>query len=250
VQHLGRNMHYLLTREALTRRPRLLVIEVQEEEPRAQHPAFHRIADLADILFAPLILNTSYFSDLGRLPIRRVALLARSVTPFLFDGDVRPNARSYSVPQWNDTYIEIGVSKQLDGEVRPRLYAPSPEELERQRAAMQRRSRAKLALPQSLRWLETRVSLHYLSESLALARDLGVPVRFLYLPSYDGPVLPEQTEFYEARAPLWCMPRLRNEWWNDVAHVNRMGAVAISTWLGRKIAEEMPRTMRAEMRAD
>ena len=47
LQQLGRDLHWLLAREVLeTRKPKLLVIEVTESEPRSMHPAFPYLDDV------------------------------------------------------------------------------------------------------------------------------------------------------------------------------------------------------------
>lgn len=85
LQHLGRDLHYLLAREALLNRAvKLLVVEVTEDEPRDLHPAFAPLADAEDIIFAPIFINVSYFSNLGQLPLRQAQLFLRSAMPALF----------------------------------------------------------------------------------------------------------------------------------------------------------------------
>ncbi|MBC7637377.1 MAG: hypothetical protein H7251_17450, partial [Acetobacteraceae bacterium] len=85
MQHLGRDLHYLLAREALLNRTiKLLVLEITEDEPRDLHPAFGPLADVSDILLAPLIINVSYFANLGRLPLRQMQLFLRTTLPGVY----------------------------------------------------------------------------------------------------------------------------------------------------------------------
>src|SRR5262249_23570762 len=70
LQHLGRDTHFLIAQEILRTRPvKLLVIEVQEDEPRDLHPAFGALADPSDLLSAPVLVNVRYFDNVAHLPL-------------------------------------------------------------------------------------------------------------------------------------------------------------------------------------
>ena len=68
----GRNMHWLIARELLEhRKVGTLVLEVFENESRKAHPFFNAVADVSDVLQAPLLINLNYLSDLAQLPARQ-----------------------------------------------------------------------------------------------------------------------------------------------------------------------------------
>src|SRR3712207_7107717 len=50
-----------------------------EDEPRDLHPAFGRLAEVDDLLSAPLLVNTRYIDNLLRLPLRQMQLFGRSL---------------------------------------------------------------------------------------------------------------------------------------------------------------------------
>jgi hypothetical protein len=82
MQHLGRDIDYLLAREAIETLPlKLLVIEVPDDEPRSLHPAFYELATPQELITAPIVINTSYLPNLARLPLRQVSLFMRSIAP-------------------------------------------------------------------------------------------------------------------------------------------------------------------------
>jgi hypothetical protein len=229
--HLGRNVHWILTRDVLAaRKPRLLVVEVQETEFRALHPAFPFLAEASDVALAPLIINTSYFQDLVRLPLRQITLFAKSSAPSLF------GKRKTFAPE---LYLGPHGGEAPSAAQRQTV---SPNELERQRAHLASADASRLRLPASLRRLEYRANLVYLTKLLEFAREKNVQVRFLYIPSYHAPQEPAFADFYKRYAPTWyplkeIFDSSRN--WVDAGHLNAAGSKALSDWVAAKIAGEV-----------
>jgi hypothetical protein len=235
--HLGRNVHWLLTREAIeAHKPRLLVIEVQETESRALHPAFAALA------MAPLVINTSFFPDLAHLPLRQLLLFARTRAPGMFGMHRRFSPTRYRGAYWDDTFEESGSLEHPVANPQPRTHAASLDELERDRIELRKDTQSRLWLPAALKPLQYRANLIYLQKMLELAREQKVTVRFLYMPVFRGPDAPSFADFYDAYAPTWKMPREINgrpDLWTDIGHLNYAGARLFSAWLGKKIATDM-----------
>jgi hypothetical protein len=244
LQHLGRNLNWLEAREVLQyRRPKLLVIEVQEYEPRAMHPAFPYFAESGDLLAAPLIINTTYFADLARLPLRQLSLFGQSMVPSLFGTRLRFEPALYRGAHWEDTYAQFGSPERPILHPEPRTTIHTAAELEYERAHPQGAESGAPKLPPMFRPLEYRATFIYLDMIMALAREKGVAVRFLYMPSFGISKAPDFASYYHANAPMWMMPPdiINNAaLWSDVGHLNSNGADAFSTWLGGKIAKEDP----------
>jgi hypothetical protein len=242
LQHLGRDLHWILAREALeTRAPRMLIIEVQESEPRAMHPAFPFLADPGDIVTAPILVNTSYFDDLVRLPLRQMTGFANARAPQLFGVRTQFDWKLYRGSHWDDTYSEKGSIEHPIAQPVPRIEVHTIAELEEERRHLQVRERALLKLPTQLAWIEYRANLLYLKKTVLLARKNGVLVRFLYMPTFHGAPSADFDAFYRKLAPVWQMPRAilnRQDMWLDVGHLNTKGAGAFSKWLGEKIAAD------------
>ena len=243
MPHLGRDLHWLIGREVLeSRKPRLLVIEVQEKEPRAMHPAFPYLANADDLIAAPMIVNTAYFPNLTRLPLRQASLWARTIMPTLFGSRTKFDPGLYRGPHWDDTYAEAGSLEHPVADPSPRIAVHSAAELEFERAHPQSTEGAGFQLPSPLHALEYRATITYLGKLTSLAQLKGIPVRFLYMPSYGETKPPEFSRYYQLAAPVWQMPkdvRLRPELWLDVGHLNYAGATRFSRWLGGMVANDV-----------
>lgn len=236
LQHLGRNLHYLLAREAIEHRTlRMLVIEVNKSEPRDMHPAFGALADPADLLDAPLLLNLSYLRDLAALPRRQVVLAARTLWRDFFGGNPGSDPADYRGPHWDDTYAERGTASHP---VRPRTRHADPGQLERQRVQHLSPAENKLSLPPLLAPLEHRATLAYLRRIVALAEAHHVAVRLLYLPGYGSHSPPAFAAFYDLLGPRWEPEGVAPDstYWLDVIHLNHAGALAMSRWLAQQLA--------------
>lgn len=242
VQHLGRDVPWLLAREAIeARNVKLLVVEVTEDESRALHPAFASLADPSDLIDAPLLINPSYFSELAELPSRQISLFLRTMLPGAFDAAPGFNPIQYRGAHWDDTWAQEGSIVAPIHPVVPRITSPSATKMENERVHWARLTSNKLSLPSSLSWLEWRANLQYIDRIVALARRHGVALRVLYLPSYHSATHPTQVAVYEKLGLMWYPPpelladRLL---WNDVNHLNYYGSLVLASWLAKCIAKE------------
>lgn len=242
LEHFGRDVPWLLAREAINaRNVRLLVIEATENESRAMHPAFASLADPRDLLMAPVVINESYLPDLVQLPLRQISLCVQTILPQGFQAAPAFNPTQYRGAHWDDTWAEGGSAGAPIYPIKPRTTSPSTSEMERERVHWAQLSANKLALPVSLSWLEWRANFQYVERTVALAHRNGVVVRFLYLPSYGAPDQPAQVTAYEKLAPIWFPPPelLANRlFWSDVNHLNYYGAHALAAWLAARLAVE------------
>ncbi len=240
MPHFGRDLQYVLAREVLQTRPvKLLVIEVQEDESRSLHPAFASLAESADIITAPLLINTNFFDNLAHLPMRQLRLFLHSMAPGLFGESIEFDSTTYAGAHWDDTYQEHpGADATFAAP--PRLESHSADELAQERQHLDRMVASKLILPDALKWLETRANLIYLHRMLDMAAQAGVPVRFLYMPDYAAHELPRFQSLYQANGPLWYPQDVYRhlDWWLDVGHLNNYGAEALSDWLAKALSDE------------
>ena len=238
VQHLGRDLHYLLAREALLNRTvKLLVVEVNEDEPRDLHPAFGPLAEASEILFAPLFINVSYLANLGRLPLRQMQLFLRTSLPGAYGTTPEFAPAKYRGAQWDDTYAATGSFDHPIRPVVPRLQSHTDAELEQQRLQSARAIARKMALPPAFNHLERRANLSYVQAIAELARKQGVEVRFLMMPQHV-PAPPAFSAFYQQYALIWSPgPAIaETKLWLDINHLNHAGATALAPWLAGQIA--------------
>ena len=238
LQHLGRNTQYLIAREVLETRPvKMLVIEVQEDEPRAMHPAFGSLANPRDILAAPLLINTSFFDDLVRLPLRQIRLLLHSLAPERFGDRAAFDPNHFAGSHWTDTNGARGPEPgSVPAQSRDKLI--SEAEMERQRAQFRRTIGRKLSLPASVAFLENRANTKYLIQLCEMAKAKHVEVRFLYMPNYKTTQPPSSAAIYAPYGPLLHPEPVYASLghWLDIGHLNAAGARELSKWLGAALA--------------
>ncbi|MBC7636849.1 MAG: hypothetical protein H7251_14735, partial [Acetobacteraceae bacterium] len=242
MQHLGRDLHYLLAQEALLNRTiKLLVLEITEDEPRDLHPAFGPLADVSDILLAPLIINVSYFANLGRLPLRQMQLFLRTTFPGVYGTTLEFTPAKYRGARWDDTYAATGSFDHPIHPVVPRLQSHTETELEQQRLQSALAIARKLALPPAFHQLERRANLSYVQGIAELARKQGVEIRFLMMPQHLA-AAPAFSAFYQQYGPIWSPgPAIIDaKLWTDINHLNHAGAMVLAPWLAGRMTSLIP----------
>ncbi|MEM9023852.1 MAG: hypothetical protein AAGB22_08915 [Bacteroidota bacterium] len=220
----GRNLQYAVLKDLLkTKRPRLLVIEVQEEEKHHGHPEFAYMADAPDILNPVMVYNKKLFSDWGLATRARFDYHRRRWT-----GDEKVYQRKgYGADHNHDPLFVIADSARMHNH--------------RQRQTNRYVNRQ--PVPEDD--LATRFPRKYLEKMLDLCQDHGVAVTFLYLPEYGSTLpAPLQQRYFEARGQLWIPPQavLDNpQFWADPQHLNYFGAKGLSLWLSQQLEQaELP----------
>ena len=232
----GRNMHWLIARELLEhRKVGTLVLEVFENESRKAHPFFSTVAEVSDVLQAPLLINLNYFSDIAQLPARQVMLGLKTLMPERFGLHRRFDPAHYDGEDVDNTrQVQVGGVALTP----PRDRVLPPERLER---AAERARAAKNGnmLGSHLQALEYRYPRHYLDRILALAAERGVAVKFLYLPSYAYVgSQPRDPSLYAGHGEMLSTGTLLADTglWYDPDHLNAQGAALLSTQLGKLLA--------------
>ncbi len=238
----GRDIEYLLAKELIESRPiRTLVIELQEDEPIDPHPCFQRLADGWDLLSAPVLWNSGLVDNFVRLPERNLALFIRSWFPTLFGLHRRFDSADYVGPYWDDTY----AMHTREGLGDPRTVIHPPAFFDPYIANLKKVAEQNSALARRLSILPLRDNLLYryhiiyLRAMIALAREHGVKVVFLYLPSLHGQEEPHDAAEFRQSGPI-LVPHAALEdigLWQNVGHFNAFGAVQVSRWLGGVLAE-------------
>ncbi|HZV08825.1 MAG TPA: hypothetical protein VFF94_03670, partial [Novosphingobium sp.] len=233
----GRNMQWAVAREVLrARHPRLLVLEVLENETRTAHPLFYRVAETADVLGAPKVVNGNYMADVIRLPWRQLVLWAQSLAPAQFGLKAAWSAADYDGSTVDNTRI-VNVHGQEMTPLRDRVFPAS--DLRATAAADMAAKRLHILPPAFDRW-EYALTRRYLTGMLDLADSTHTPVLLLYLPAFGRPDQPMDRRWYGGRAMVGVNDILRRpELWNDPQHVNAAGAAAISARLGQVLAARL-----------
>jgi len=242
VPWLGRDLHYLIARELLeNRRVSKLVVEVQESEPRAPHPAFLSLAELGDVVATPAIVNVNYLDNFARLPLRQASLFVRTLAPSLFGLESDFDPAHYEGLYWNDTYRPHGFNEARTAVHTAEHFAHPVSKLWAMFESKQSLGR-RLNLPGLRHSLPYRYNLLYLERLLALAQEKGVEIVFYFVPFFTGPKAPADQAVLSGYGPILSPQAVLNDpgSWQNEDHLNVFGARDASRWMGRKLAE-MPR---------
>lgn len=239
IPNYGRNLHWIIARELLRARPvRTLVLEVLENETRQAHPLFVAVADAADVVGAPILINTRFVTDFLLLPMRQALLFLKTLAPAQFGLHAAFDPARYDGPDVDNTRVVQVGGRALTG---PRDQRMDPEALAREAQAILAGKRLHV-LGRALEPFEYAVPDYYVPLILALARLRGVEVLPLYLPGYGMPDAPiEPWPYPEASKMLFVNDILRKpENWGDVSHLNQFGAAELSARLGTLLAQRVP----------
>ena len=234
----GRNLQWLIARELLeNRKVGMLVLEIFENETRKAHPLFVYPAEVSDIFDAPLFVNLNYFHDLVRLPYRQLSLFVKTQLPQQFG-----LRRHFDPSHYDGSTVDNTRFVQVHG---GRLTPVRDWRLDPVKLEAWRRSRARgknlHMLSQRFDWLEYRYVRYYVMRILDLAQAKGVPVKFLYLPSYGQPDVPYDTALYNGRGEIITVNDIlaKQENWGDVDHLNLFGAAELSARVGSLLARSV-----------
>jgi hypothetical protein len=239
IPNYGRSMAWLIARELLdNRKARMVVLETFENESRKPHPLFVYVANVKDVLGAPLLINLNYFIDIARLPLRQTSLAFKSLFPGQFGLKSHFDPADYDGSTVDNTRV-VNVNGVALTPPRTRVLPPALLE------AMARRNLADKnthMLGQRFETLEYAFPLHYLNAILDLAARRQTPVTFLYLPGYGKPTTPIDPRPYAGRGEMiFANDILANRSnWYDADHLNAQGAAQLSVRVGHLLATHLP----------
>lgn len=204
---LGRNLHYGLVKDLMkTKAPKLVVLEVRNDENRSSHPDFYAIADQRDLLFPRVWLNASILRDYLKGVELRIKYFFRSKARV-------PQARSEYAYRTNDV---IGDTTALRHARYKRI------KNNKQITTKGLKNRIELSYPKA-----------YLSKIKALLAEHDAELGFVYIPGFGNPEMPAHYNYYESIGNLFVPPSgiLDNmAHWSEKEHLNTDGATAMSQW--------------------
>ena len=216
----GRNLEYALVRMLLERKtPKLIVIEVHEDEEKNSHDIFPYLAKTNDLLLTPAPVNRDYFSDLfygasARLEYFKAKYIFRKI--YL---DPSPELYGYAATERN----------------------VSPEELRENQTAWQKRRGSNPI--QALEKIQMKYPLTYLEKTITLIKERNIPFLFVYLPEYGSKqTSPKYAAYYQNLAPMLIPPQsILNDTsnWMDASHLNDKGSELLSKWMAEQLKVEL-----------
>ncbi len=215
----GVNIYPVLLKEILrAKKPKILVLEVREDESRYSHPVFPYIADASDIFLATPFYNR----DLGRDYFDSFLFRLKLIKAEYFKNDslvpVRTNDFGFmgSADTASKTYLE-----KIDlGQKRPKYRQNSME--------------------RSFYMTYPRIYLKELSE---LCMKNHILLNFLYIPQYGSPEKePLEMDTYKKYGKVLIPPSeifKDQDNWFDENHLNHAGARKLSGWVTDQIRMDL-----------
>jgi hypothetical protein len=202
----GRDIQYVMVKDLFKhKKPKILVIEVAEDEPKKSHPVFPYLAETRDLRESCVFFNQRYPVNIWKGIVVRFEYLKSCLFQ---DGssDPAPDIQKYGYRP-SDQIAEPEILKQNETSWKNRLATSKPD---------------------FVRNIELSFSKHYLEKMVKLARQNNCEVLFLYLPESGSKMKsPLLTSYYKTLGKLFLLPdslitnRLN---WKDATHFNDAGA--------------------------
>ncbi|MBS1686387.1 MAG: hypothetical protein JSS76_16730 [Bacteroidetes bacterium] len=221
ICRLGRNMDYVIIKDLLrTKHPRLIVLEVKQEEPDRSHPEFGYRADLADVLMPASPIDLSYFTDVANAFVMRTAALKdRIAGEDLLTPYESPSVSIYRQQRVADTAVLVQGARR-----RWERYYSQPR----------------------VAWLDSLTLSYpkaYMAEIMRLEQEGHARVVFLYIPNYGYPWRkPRELAYYRQLADVYLMPEAffdDTKHWIEDEHLNADGATILSDSAAAYIARQL-----------
>jgi len=216
----GRNIEYLILKMLLKHKsPKLIVIEVHEDEEMNSHDIFPYLADKEDLLLPPTAINRDYFSDLfnggsARLEYFKARYIFRKTYP-------KPTSELYG-------------------------YAASDRQVSREELEENKRlwkNRLSQTNPEIIENIQAKFPFAYLNEMVEILQKKNIPFMFIYLPESGSSLQkPKYAILYQKLAPLIIPPPTvfhDTSNWMDASHLNDKGSEVLSIWLAEQIKSEL-----------
>jgi len=216
----GRNIEFLILKMLLKHKsPKLIVIEVHEDEEKNSHDIFPYLAETKDLLLPPTALNRDYLSDLfyggsARMEYFKAKYIFRKKYP-------DPTSELYGYAATD----RIASETELDENAKSwhsRLSRNNPEIIEK---------------------VQTEFPLAYLDKMIQNIQEKNIKVMFIYLPESGSRLQsPKWANLYLQLAPLIIPPQKilsDKSNWMDASHLNDSGSEMLSNWLSEQIKAEL-----------
>lgn len=217
---MGRNLQNVFLKDILKyKQPKLVIIEITEEETKNSHDIFPYLAKNTDLFVSKSAINRDYFFDLYHGFVTR------------FDGVKQTYIFRKKYTEPDSTIYGYGSSERI---------APA-EELGNNMAAWEKRKN-KSSNP-TLKNIQLKYPKAYLEAMTKLLDEKDIPFCFVYLREYGSKLKkPIDTKYYESMAPVLLPPEslyANPELWMDGSHLNDRGAEICSEWIAGTIPDHI-----------
>ena len=236
----GRNMHYVIAKEvARTKAPALTIVELNDVESRRPHNGFIFLADAADVLSAPALINLNYVSDMLRLPGRQAMLFIQGLTG---KTAIRPafDPGAYAGSHFDRTEEIVAI----DGRVKSRRVTHDAASMEAMRVQREKGMSPQFMLPNFLGDLEYRFARRYLRKTEHVIAQSAGELAYAYMPAF-GVAAPSDAllSALNIDQPIISVTEdiaLDPTQWLDATHLNTAGARTTSRRLAAALAGYYP----------
>lgn len=230
----GRNLEWALVDELFrTKRPRILIVTVDETVHRWGHPGFKYVAPAAAVVAPPVPWLHNAPTDLAYLPYRQLKLFAASIAPRLFGlRDGFDPARFAVKPDDYTVSRTLADGKRIDMD-----RSVPADDLRAERLAFAA-SRKGSGLPAAISRRTDVDDPVYIDAVARLAAAHGARILFVFLPEFDGATTIAARPFYTARGAIEDYGDLSRDadLFQSFSHLNRRGAMIASDRLAAAVA--------------
>jgi hypothetical protein len=209
----GRDIQFAMLKDMFQqKKPKILVLEVAEDEPKKSHPVFPYLAESNDLWGSFVFYNQRYFLNIWKGIVVRLEYMK-----YRLFAD-----KSLNYSRITEKYGYL-----------PSDQVAEPKILEKNKVDWTKRiSKSK---PDFFRKVELNYSKHYLEKIVELARQNYCEVVFLYLPESGSNLkYPLLKDYYQSFGKLIVLPDsilTNTQNWKDATHFNDSGAMKVSEFI-------------------
>ncbi|MBN1985028.1 MAG: hypothetical protein JW761_01930 [Prolixibacteraceae bacterium] len=209
----GRDIQYVMLKDLFAQKqPKILVIEVAEDEPKKSHPVFPYLAESTDVFGSFVWFNQRFFPGLWKATAVRFEFVKSTLL-----------GEPMSVSESRPSRFGYLSSEQI---VSPGMLNENSENWQK---------RLGKTKPRLLRKSELNYSKHYIEKIVELARKNQCKILFLYLPESGSNLKhPLLMDYYQQFSEVIILPDeiVKNDSnWKDATHFNDSGALKTSEYI-------------------
>ncbi len=215
----GRDIQYVMLKDLFeNKKPKIVVVEVYEDEPKKSHPVFPYLASTTGLFSSLVLFNQRYISNIWK-----------GIT-------VRFEYVKHLVFNTNTTHLQ---------KFSPFGYRQSSQKVEHNIVLENRavwKKRIANSKPSYISKIERNYSKHYLEKIVKLAKQNSCKILFLYLPESGSNLKkPLLFDYYKSLGDIIILPEsiIDDELnWKDAMHFNDSGAIKTSNFIIDKLLVE------------
>jgi len=216
----GRNLQFIFLKMLLEHKaPKVIVVEVYEDEEKNSSDMFPYLAETKDIFLTPTLINRDYFSDIYNGALARLEYFKAK---YVFNKRImEPTTELYGYGAADRIGTEAEFAKNV--------------------TAWQKR--LKRFEPESIEKIKMKYPIAYLSKMIRMIKEKNILVIFVYLPEYGSKLKrPKYAEYYQNAGSLLIPPQFifddASNWMDDT-HLNDKGSELLSEWMAEQLKPEL-----------